>query len=250
MLPTAKMHGRVSSIALQKQLFSLTTQLATLQKQIDHRWITLVARNMVVMRDLLLILDSNCTTPPEKQLASSYYNHNQQKICEGNHLLAPRMWKFLTTTFKCICNDSFVIILSVVMQCIVVVRWTGKLPVGLPYAISLSYQIKSVIHKHCLFSVYETKVTTLAFAEATMHQNTGIGAVASHKTNRSKMSVKKQESQQNAKQWKQHTYFSETNHAQIGRNTQPSIKIPLLKVLQVKVSRCGRALCILLRQNT
>ena len=46
------------------------------------------------------------------------------------------------------------------------VRWTGLLPIGLPYAISLTYQERTS-HTHCHFSLSATMVTTLCLKQPT-----------------------------------------------------------------------------------
>ena len=50
-------------------------------------------------------------------------------------------WRFLTATLKCICYESF----TEGCWCIVVVRWTGQLPIELPYANSLPYLSKPIV---------------------------------------------------------------------------------------------------------
>ena len=47
-------------------------------------------------------------------------------------------------------------------QCIVAVRWTGQLPLGLPYAISLQYQ-KQTSHNHCLSVVKQQLVFAVIY---------------------------------------------------------------------------------------
>ena len=63
-------------------------------------------------------------------------------------------------------------------QCNMVVRWTGQLPLGLPYAISLQYQ-KQTSHYHCLSSFSATMVTTLWLKQLTCFCSVALGLYVS-----------------------------------------------------------------------
>ena len=67
------------------------------------------AEMVMIMRAGFFVLDTNCQH--ERQLSSSLYYHNTPQ--NRNHLLALRA--FLTTTLKCICNNSFTDVLRVVI---------------------------------------------------------------------------------------------------------------------------------------
>ena len=107
----------------------------TLQKQVDcfnHRVVTLVADKLERqwLWEVCFGIKTNCKRQPKGQLPSSSYNHDRVKSFITS-VLPTLVYKFLTTTLKCICNDSFTDVLRVVS--VIVVRWTGQLPIGLPY---------------------------------------------------------------------------------------------------------------------
>ena len=99
-------------------------------------------------------LRTDCIKRSKGQLPSSSTTTIHWQHPWGNHLLSLQAWKLLTATLKCICNCN----LTESCQCIVVLRWTEQLLLGLPYPISLQYQSKHS-HNHCLFSLSATRVT-------------------------------------------------------------------------------------------
>jgi len=75
--------------------------------------------------------------------------------------------QFLTATLKCICNDP----LTESCQCIVVVRWTGQLPLGLPYPITLQYKSNSVVKTtSLLLQCTDTTICRYHLLESTSKQ--------------------------------------------------------------------------------
>ena len=82
-----------------------------------------------------------------------------------SHLNQEHGLNFLTATLKRICNDSFTHVwrLSVYIW---IVRWTGKLPLMLPYVISSPHQSQPHIY-HCLSSLYTAKVTNHSVVRTT-----------------------------------------------------------------------------------
>ena len=105
----------------------------SLQKQggcFNHRVVTMVTdkleRHCMVMRGLLLALETNYIRQPKEQLPGSSYNHNTLKAFITSVIPSPGYIKSMKVphcnfNLKCICNDSFTDVLRVFL-CIVVVR--------------------------------------------------------------------------------------------------------------------------------
>ena len=95
----------LGTIALQKPGCCFNHRLVTLQTN----W-----RDSGYER-FTLVLETKCTRQPKRQLPSSSYNHNTLKTVITSVFPSPG-YKFLTATLKCICNDSFTDVLSVLCQ--------------------------------------------------------------------------------------------------------------------------------------
>ena len=111
--------------------------------------------------------ETNCIRQPESmwETAAQFilqprHTENPQTICEGIHLLALRAWKFLTTTLKCICNDSSTDVLRVVW-------FYDKLGSYLSGYLMQPYQSKPLINTISPACSYATRVTTLCKVKTT-----------------------------------------------------------------------------------
>ena len=116
----------------------------------------------------------HCKKKKRKQLHKATWEHvraaqfilqpqhteNPQTICEGIHLLALRAWKFLTTTLKCIYNDSSTDVLRVVW-------FYDKLGSYLSGYLMQPYQSKPLINTISPACSYATRVTTLCKVKTT-----------------------------------------------------------------------------------
>ena len=93
------------------------------------------------------------------QLPSSSYNHNTPTALKTSVKESLQMhFKVAVGNFHVIrwrnqgCYEG--------IQCIVALRWTGKLSLGLPYAITLQHHAKWCSYNHCFFSLSATRITT------------------------------------------------------------------------------------------
>ena len=104
-----------------------------------------------------------CIRQLNRQLSSSSYNHNTLRSLRTSDSVKESLQMHFKVAVKNFyvtrwgnqrCYECF--------QCIVVVRWTGKLYLGLLYAITCQYQTKALITTcDCFFSLSATRVNTL-----------------------------------------------------------------------------------------
>jgi len=115
----------------------------------NHRLVTLVTDKLErqwLRERFALVLKTNCIRKPSEHLWEDITNALQSYSKELLCCYSASRW------FPHRCSEG--------CQCSVVVRWTGQLPFGLPYAISLQYQ-STPLCNHCLSSLSATRVTNL-----------------------------------------------------------------------------------------